>query len=139
MRARAIDPLIVLGTYDNDVVKTYAIATLDLLKINNAHAYQQIVEKGGLRLLEGLKQFGAPVAARDACSPAAMPVLCFVAGLGEMRGIVSEQIDGLQQPPEVQALVDAGGHARQAKQQRIKHSKLWDSMGLQRAYAPQPQ
>ena len=56
-----------------------------------------------------------------------------------MRGLVSEQIDGLQQRPEVQVSVDIGGHAKQAKQHRIKHSKLWDSMGLHRAYAPQSQ
>ena len=58
-----------------------------------------------------------------------------------MRGLVSETMDSLQQRPPAAtgvASVDASGHVKQAHQQRMKHSKLWDSMGLRRAYAPQP-
>ena len=62
----------------------------------------------------------------------------FGIGFGEMRGLVSETMDSLQQPPATTgvASVDASGHVKQAHQQRMKHSKLWDSMGLKRAYAP---
>jgi len=117
VKARAIDPLILLGTYGNDVAKAYAVAALDLLRLNNAQAYKHIVDKGGMQMLEGLKQYG----------------------FGEMRGLVSETIDSLQRPPAATgvASVDASGHVKQAHQQRMKHSKLWDSMGLKRAYAPQ--
>ena len=58
VKARAIDPLILLGTYGNDVAKAYAVAALDLLRLNNAQAYKQIVDKGGMQMLEGLKQYG---------------------------------------------------------------------------------
>ena len=58
MKARAIDPLILLGTYGNDVAKAYAVAALDLLRLNNAQAYKHIVDKGGMQMLEGLKQYG---------------------------------------------------------------------------------
>jgi hypothetical protein len=119
VKARAVDPLILLGTYGNDVAKAYAVAALDLLRLSNAQAHRHIVDKGGMQMLEGLKQYG----------------------FGEMRGIVSETIDSLQRPPSATgvASVDASGHVKQAHQQRLKHSKLWDSMGLRRAYAPQGQ
>jgi hypothetical protein len=58
VKARAIDPLILLGTYGNDVAKAYAVAALDLLRLNNAQAYKHIVDKGGMQMLEGLKQYG---------------------------------------------------------------------------------
>ena len=47
-----------LGTYGNDVAKAYAVAALDLLRLNNAQAYKHIVDKGGMQMLEGLKQYG---------------------------------------------------------------------------------
>lgn len=99
------------------MAKAYAVAALDLLRLNNAQAYKHILDKGGMQMLEGLKQYG----------------------FGEMRGLVSETIDSLQRPPAATgvASVDASGHVKQAHQQRMKHSKLWDSMGLKRAYAPQ--
>ena len=52
-----------------------------------------------------------------------------------MRALVDEQLEGLQQP--VRAAVDAAAHIQQAHTQRMKHSKLWESVGLRRAYAPQ--
>ena len=58
VKARAIDPLILLGTYGNDVAKAYAVAALDLLRLNNAQAYKHILDKGGMQMLEGLKQYG---------------------------------------------------------------------------------
>jgi hypothetical protein len=41
------------------VAKAYAVAALDLLRLNNAQAYKHIVDKGGMQMLEGLKQYGA--------------------------------------------------------------------------------
>ena len=70
VKARAIDPLILLGTYGNDVAKAYAVAALDLLRLNNAQAYKHIVDKGGMQMLEGLKQYGIGSCrnhARDGC------------------------------------------------------------------------
>ena len=34
------------------------LLALDLLRLNNAQAYKQIVDKGGMQMLEGLKQYG---------------------------------------------------------------------------------
>ena len=65
VKARAIDPLILLGTYGNDVAKAYAVAALDLLRLNNAQAYRHIVDKGGMQMLEGLKQYGAAASSPD--------------------------------------------------------------------------
>ena len=81
---------------------------------------------------DGERPFEAP-AGRRLTSPVS------ALGFGEMRGLVSETMDSLQQRPPAAtgvASVDASGHVKQAHQQRMKHSKLWDSMGLRRAYAP---
>ena len=40
------------------MAKAYAVAALDLLRLNNAQAYKHIVDKGGMQMLEGLKQYG---------------------------------------------------------------------------------
>ena len=151
------------------------MAALDLLRLNNAQAYKHILDKGGMQMLEGLKQYGVGLGRNQArCGwparpqPADWPRLAGArgslehdlalqeasaepagrrlttpvpepTGFGEMRGLVSETIDSLQRPPTATgvASVDASGHVKQAHQQRMKHSKLWDSMGLKRAYAPQ--
>lgn len=40
------------------MAKAYAVAALDLLRLNNAQAYKHILDKGGMQMLEGLKQYG---------------------------------------------------------------------------------
>ena len=116
VRARAVDALVFLGTYGNDAAKMHAVAALDLLRLNNAAASKQIREGGGMQLLSGLKQYG----------------------LGGMRDLVGEQLGSLQQPGAVvQAAVEPSAHVKQAHQQRVKHSKMWESVGVRRAYAPQ--
>ena len=59
MRSRAIEPLILLGTYGNDVAKAYAVAALDLMRLDNGQAFKQIVDKGGLQMLQGVQQYAA--------------------------------------------------------------------------------
>lgn len=58
-------------------------------------------------------------------------------GLGGLRDLVSEQLDSLKQPgATVQATVEPTAHVKQAHMQRQKHSKMWESVGVRRAYAP---
>ena len=115
VRAKAVDALVFLGTYGNDMAKMHAVAALDLLRLNNVAASKQIRESGGMQMLSGLKQYG----------------------LGGLRDLVSEQLDSLQQPSAVvQATVEPTAHVKQAHLQRVKHSKMWESVGVRRAYAP---
>tara|TARA_B110001452_G_C15161605_1_gene404031 strand:+ start:66 stop:950 length:885 start_codon:yes stop_codon:yes gene_type:complete len=115
VRAKAVDALVFLGTYGNDMAKMHAVAALDLLRLNNVAASKQIRESGGMQMLSGLKQYG----------------------LGGLRDLVSEQLDSLQKPSAVvQATVEPTAHVKQAHLQRVKHSKMWESVGVRRAYAP---
>ena len=58
VRSRAVEALVFLGTYGNDMAKMHAVAALDLLRLNNAAASKQIKESGGLSMLDGLRQYG---------------------------------------------------------------------------------
>ena len=49
VRAKAVDALVFLGTYGNDMAKMHAVAALDLLRLNNAAASKQIRDSGGMQ------------------------------------------------------------------------------------------
>lgn len=93
-----------------------AVAALDLLVLNNPQANEAIAEAGGVRLLQGLKQYGSQ----------------------GLRATAADLHQGLAKPVEMLAVaVDAKAHASQAHEARMKHSKLLhSSMPVRRAYAP---
>jgi len=112
----AITRLVSLGTYANDAAKLRAVAALDILALNNPPALEAIAAAGGLKLLQGLRRFGG----------------------GILKDATSDLMKGVADPTSLTVEVDTAGHARQAHQTRLKHSKVWQSVSqpVQRARAP---
>ncbi|KAL3921510.1 MAG: hypothetical protein SGPRY_004881 [Prymnesium sp.] len=116
LKRGAVEPLVAIGSYGNDAARMLAVAALDLLVLNNPQANEAIAEAGGVRLLQGLKQYGSQ----------------------GLRATAADLHQGLAKPVEMLAVaVDAKAHASQAHEARMKHSKLLhSSMPVRRAYAP---
>ncbi|KAL1518558.1 hypothetical protein AB1Y20_002847 [Prymnesium parvum] len=112
----AVEPLVALGSFGNDVARMHAVAALDLLVLNNPQANEAVEKAGGLRLLKGLKRYGS----------------------SGLRATVADMHETLTKPVEsLNVAVDAKAHATQAHQARMKHSKVLEgAMPVRRAYAP---
>jgi len=59
LKQGAVEPLVALGSYGNDVARMHAVAALDLLVLNNPQANEAITQAGGVKLLQGLQRYGA--------------------------------------------------------------------------------
>lgn len=115
LAAGAIPALISLATLGNDAAKLRAIAALDLLALNNPKALEAITAGGGQRLLQGIARFGGQ----------------------QLREVTGELLHSVTQPETLTVAVDTAGHARQAHEARLKHSKVWRAATpVQRAQAP---
>ena len=118
MKHGAVDPLLKLGSFGGDAAKLRALAALDLLALNNPAAHAAIADRGGKQMLHGLKRFGGE----------------------QIREATSDLLAGVESPESLTLAVDTAGHARQAHQARLKHSKVWQSATpMRRAQAPQAQ
>lgn len=121
LKKGAVQPLVALATYGNDVARLHALAALDLLVLNNPQANEVVAQAGGIRILQGIKRYG----------------------FQQLRASAGDLQSGLTKPTEaLQVAVDAKAHATQAHEARMKYSKVLDSaMPVRRAYAPgaQPQ
>ena len=114
----ATRPLLSLSTYGSDAAKLRAVAALDLLALNNPAAHEAIAGAGGVKLLQGLQKFGGE----------------------QLREATADLLKGVSAPDTLTVAVDTAGHARQAHQARLKHSKVWQSaLPVQRAQAPAQQ
>lgn len=116
LKQGAVEPLVALGSFGNDVVRMHAVAALDLLVLNNPGAIEVIERAGGLDLLQGLKRYGS----------------------SHLRSTAGDMSSGLTRPVEsLNVAVDAKAHATQAHQARMKHSKVLEgAMPVRRSYAP---
>ena len=114
----AVRPLLALSRFGGDAAKLKSLAALDLLSLNNPAAHDEIAKADGLKILQGVRKYSND----------------------EMRAATTDLLAGVSSPDQRTVTVDTAGHARQAHQARLRHSKVWQSATpMKRAQAPQQQ
>lgn len=98
----AVAPLVTLGRYGGDNVRRHALAALEILSLD-AYAHESISAAGGKELLNGLSSFGG----------------------ASMRETAKLMHSGFEHGSTQQVSIQPGGRARNARQSRLRHSKLW--------------